>query len=80
MTEIKASMGEWKSVRYSMLCNAASNLHFIESSNMMQELALTYYSKALRGLSDILGRAEPLASCNSVLLSMMLLYLHGVRA
>lgn len=63
-----------------MLCNAASNLHLIESSNMMQELALTYYSKALRGLSDMLSRAVPVENTNSILMSMMLLYLHGVRS
>ncbi|KAF1968917.1 hypothetical protein BU23DRAFT_255576 [Bimuria novae-zelandiae CBS 107.79] len=77
MSEIQRLMGEWKSVRYSVLCNAASNLHFIESNSKMQELALTYYSKALRGLSDVLARAELTASCNTLLTSMMLLYLHG---
>ena len=68
-----------KSLRYAVLANAASNLHFIESSGKFQELALTYYSKALRGLSDLLTRADQLENHDSILMSMMLLYLHGVR-
>ncbi|KAJ4299572.1 hypothetical protein N0V90_004818 [Kalmusia sp. IMI 367209] len=75
--EIKKLMTQSKSLRYSVLANAASNLHFIESSGKFQELALTYYSKALRGLSDLLTRADQLENHNSILMSMMLLYLHG---
>lgn len=44
----------------------------------MQELALTYYSKALRGLSEVLVNVNQLENHNSILMSMMLLYLHGV--
>jgi hypothetical protein len=71
-------MGDWASVRHAVLCNAASNIHLIDSNGQMQELALIHYSKALRGLSGMLGRTKPLASSNSVLMSMMLLCLHGV--
>ncbi|KAK7190481.1 hypothetical protein DPSP01_005292 [Paraphaeosphaeria sporulosa] len=77
ISEMQRLMRDWKSVRYSVLCNAASNVHLIESNGQMQELALTYYSQALRGLSDYLSRAELLANCNSILISMMLLCLHG---
>lgn len=71
-------MIEYKSLHYSVLANGASHLHFIDSSNQMQELALTYYSNALRNLSDLLARSSRLENHNGLLMSVMLLYLHGV--
>lgn len=45
----------------------------------MQELSLTYYSNSLKGLSELLGGVSQLEDNNGVLMSVMLLYLHGVR-
>jgi hypothetical protein len=78
ITEIQQLMVEHKCLHYSVLANAASHLHFIDASSQMQELALTYYSKALRGLSNLLGRTSGLENHNGLLMSVMLLYLHGV--
>lgn len=45
---------------------------------MMQELSLTYYSNSLKGLSELLGGLSQFENDNGVLMSVMLLYLHGV--
>lgn len=78
ITEIQYLMVEHKGLYYSVLANAASHLHFIDDSSRMQELALTYYSNALRGLSSLLTQASQLENHNGLLMSVMLLYLHGV--
>ncbi|EXJ85680.1 hypothetical protein A1O1_06046 [Capronia coronata CBS 617.96] len=70
-------MVQYKSLQYSVLANAASHIHFIDDSSQMQELALTYYSHALRGLSELLPKTSQLENHNGVLMSVMLLYLHG---
>lgn len=71
-------MVDWQSVRSFVLCNAVSNLQFVESNGQMQERAVIYYSRALRGLSDSIGGVEPLESPNGVLISMMPLWFYGV--
>jgi hypothetical protein len=77
INEIQELMVEHESLQYSVLANAASHIHFIDASSQMQELALTYYSKALRGLSELLVKASQLENHNGLLMSVMLLYLHG---
>jgi hypothetical protein len=76
-------MLQHKSLQYSVLACAASHIHFIDASSPMQELALTYYSQAIRGLSEILAMSsasQPIENNNGLLMSVMLLYLHGVRS
>lgn len=79
ITDIQRLMVECKSLQYSVLACAASHLHYIDDSSQMQELALTYYSQALRGLSELLPKVSQLENHNGLLMSVMLLYLHGVR-
>ncbi|KIX10425.1 uncharacterized protein Z518_01507 [Rhinocladiella mackenziei CBS 650.93] len=77
ITEIQHLMIRHKSLQYSVLACAASHLHFIDASSQMQELALTYYSHAIRGLSEILASASQIENHNGLLMSVILLYLHG---
>ena len=77
--EIQELMTRHKSLYYSLLANAASHIHFIDTSSTMQELALTYYSNSLKDLSRLLETAgHELQNHNGILMSVMLLYLHGV--
>ncbi len=66
------------SLEYAMLANAASHMHFVDGSSQMQELALTYYSKATKGLAETLASAARRQDHDAILMSVMLLYLHGV--
>lgn len=77
--EIKELMITDESLRYSVLANAASHIHNMDANPGMQSIALQYYSKSIRGLTDILNQASNpyLASSNGFLMSVMLLYLHG---
>ncbi|CAI4215975.1 unnamed protein product [Parascedosporium putredinis] len=78
ITEIQELMTRHKSLYYSLLANAASHIHFIDTSSTMQELALTYYSHSLKDLSRLLATsAHELQNHNGILMSVMLLYLHG---
>ncbi|KAI1614225.1 hypothetical protein EDD37DRAFT_594913 [Exophiala viscosa] len=77
ISDIQRLMRECKSLQYSVLACAASHLHYIDDSSQMQELALTYYSHALRGLSELLAQPGQLESHNGLLMSVILLYLHG---
>jgi hypothetical protein len=80
--EIQERMISDESLRYSVLANAASHIYNMDTNPGMQSLALEYYSKSIRGLSDKLTQADDphLARCNGFLMSIMLLYLHGVSA
>jgi hypothetical protein len=78
INEIQELMVQHKCLRSSVLACAASHLHFVDASPQMQELSLTYYSQAIRGLSEVLARASQLENHNGLLMSIMLLYLHGV--
>jgi hypothetical protein len=77
--EIKELMTSDESLRYSVLANAASHIHNRDANPSMQSISLQYYSRSLRGLTIILDQASNpyLASCNALLMSVMLLYLHG---
>lgn len=77
ITEIQYLMVDHKSLRYSVLANGASNLHLMEKNDSMQELALTYYSNALQGLTKLLINEGQLANHNGLLMSVMLLFIHG---
>ncbi|KIV96701.1 hypothetical protein PV10_00530 [Exophiala mesophila] len=77
ITQIELLMAHYKSLQYSVLACAASHLHFIDASDQMQELSLTYYSQSIRGLSEILAAKAHLENDNGFLTSVILLYLHG---
>ncbi|KIW69228.1 hypothetical protein PV04_05117, partial [Phialophora macrospora] len=71
-------MVQHKCLQSSVLACAASHLHFVDASPQMQELSLTYYSQAIRSLSEVLASASShLENHNGLLMSIMLLYLHG---
>ncbi|KAF2826813.1 hypothetical protein CC86DRAFT_291830 [Ophiobolus disseminans] len=77
--DIQELMTEDESLRYSVLANAASHIHNMDTNPGMQSLALNYYSKSIRGLSKVLTQASDpyLTSCNGFLSSVILLYLLG---
>jgi hypothetical protein len=77
ITEIQHLMAEDKSLRYSVLANGASHLYLTDENTNMQQLALTYYSKAIRELSKLLSTERQLENHNGLLVSVILLYLHG---
>jgi hypothetical protein len=78
--DIQELMVTDESLRYSVLANAASHIHNMDTNPGMQSLSLQYYSKSITGLNNILVQANNpfLKSCNGFLTSVMLLYLHGV--
>ncbi|KAF2024532.1 hypothetical protein EK21DRAFT_78511 [Setomelanomma holmii] len=77
--DIQDLMGGDESLRYAVLANAASHIHNMDTNPGMQNLALKFYSKSIRGLSHTLVQASNpyLTNCNGLLMSIMLLYLHG---
>jgi hypothetical protein len=67
-------------LRYSVLANAASHLSLAGQSSRMQDLALHYYTRSLRGLSTAISQSntrEGDCGTNEILTSMIFLYLHG---
>ncbi len=80
ITEIQHLMVQHKSLLYAVLACAASHLYLRDSSWQMQELALTYYSKAIREVSGVLAaeNSRQITNHDGLLMSVMLLYLHGV--
>jgi len=79
LTEIQDLMISHKCLYFSVLACAASHIHLIDTSTPCQALALTYYTNATRELSSLLNSASRLENHNGLLMSVMLLYLHGVR-
>ncbi|KAF2109666.1 hypothetical protein BDV96DRAFT_651644 [Lophiotrema nucula] len=77
INELQDLMVQENGLRYSVLANAASHMHFVEECPKMQQMALLYYSKSLKGLSDMIVKSSQFESHNGVLMSVMLLYLHG---
>jgi hypothetical protein len=79
--DIQILMVTDEGLRYSVLANAASHIHNADTNPVMQRIALQYYSKSIRGLTDVLSHANDpyLTTSNGFLMSIMLLYLHGVR-
>ena len=77
---IQESMPHCAGLRYSVLANAASHLFLAGESSRMQDLALHYYTRSLRGLSTAISRCdnnEWKSGKNDILTSMIFLYLHG---
>ncbi|KAI5460586.1 hypothetical protein BGZ63DRAFT_473041 [Mariannaea sp. PMI_226] len=77
LREMQDLMTHFQSLYYSVLACAASHLHFIDNSSRMNELALTYYSDAVGALSKFLSKESQLEQHNGLLMSVMMLYLHG---
>lgn len=78
LAEIQDLMISHRSLYFSVLACAASHVHLIDTSTPAQGLSLTYYTKATRELSDVLKNGSKLENHNGLLMSIMLLYLHGV--
>lgn len=77
LAEIQELMVTHKSLYYSVIACAASHAHFADASPRMQDLALNYYTNALGELCGLLAKGSRLESHNAVLMTVMLLYLHG---
>lgn len=76
--QAKLACPEYTCMHHSLLANAAANLHFVDAKPRMQVVALTYYSHALGGLSKLLAQGGTSEADDGLLMSVMLLYLHGV--
>jgi hypothetical protein len=77
---IQESMPHCAGLRYSVLANAASHLFLAGESSRMQDLALHYYTRSLRGLGAAISRSDAnewKCGGNDILTSMIFLYLHG---
>lgn len=79
LTEIQDLMISHRSLYFSVLACAASHVHLIDNSTPAQGLSIAYYTKATRELSVFLKTATKPENHNGLLMSIMLLYLHGVR-
>lgn len=80
LRSIQESMPHCAGLRYSVLANAASHLFLAGQSSRMQDLALHYYTRSLRGLSTAISRSDTnewKCGKNDILTSMIFLYLHG---
>ncbi|KAL7949506.1 hypothetical protein V8C42DRAFT_311082 [Trichoderma barbatum] len=75
--EIQNLMVSHRSVYYSVLACAASHIYLIDTNSSMQELAITYYSNAITDMSTFLSTASNLEYHNALLISVILLYVHG---
>lgn len=80
LRSIQDSMPHCAGLRYSVLANAASHLFLGGQGARMQDLALHYYTRSLRGLGTAISRfhtREGSHCTNDILTSMIFLYLHG---
>lgn len=80
LRSIQESMPHCAGLRYSVLANAASHLFLAGESSRMQDLALRYYTRSLRGLGTAISRSDTnewKCGRNDILTSMIFLYLHG---
>jgi hypothetical protein len=67
-----------KSLYYSVLALAASHIYLIDGSWCMHDLTLRYYSNALTELAQLVANVSEFENHNGLLMSVMLLYIHGV--
>lgn len=77
--EIKNLMVSHDCLYYSVLAYAASHIFLMDTSTRIQGLVSTYCSKATRAMSCLLEIEARPELHNGLLMSVMLLYLHGVR-
>lgn len=78
--EIERLMPDCRGLQHTVLANAASHIYSIGRSGSMKELALVYYSHALRDLHQLLETASELENDNGLLMSVILLYTLGVSS
>ncbi|RSM08356.1 hypothetical protein CDV31_008168 [Fusarium ambrosium] len=76
LIDIQHLMVTHKSLYYSMLACSASH-YMNDESWYRQDLALMYYSKAVKELSTLLATVSRHENHNALLMSVILLYLHG---
>ncbi|VUC27460.1 unnamed protein product [Clonostachys rosea] len=77
LTEILRLMASHKPLYYSVLACATSHLHLIDECAQMRELALTYYSRAITKLSQLLVAPSQPETNDGLLTSIILLNIHG---
>jgi hypothetical protein len=80
LSSIQDSMPHCVGLRYSVLANAASHLSLAGQSSRMQDLALHYCTRSLRGLGRAISQfdtSQGNCGTNDILTSMIFLYLHG---
>ncbi|KAL7911444.1 hypothetical protein GGI35DRAFT_442807 [Trichoderma velutinum] len=77
LREIQNLMVSHRSVYYSVLACAASHIYLIDANSPMQELAITYYSNAIKDTSTLLATTSHLERHNALLVSVIFLYIHG---
>ena len=78
INDLQAVMSKSKALRYSMLANSAAHLSTVNGSSSMNDLALSYYSHSMSALVEAIDKKPESQDPNAVLMSVMLLYLHGV--
>lgn len=79
LVDIQQLMVMHKSLYYAVLACSASHYRIDETWHR-QDLALIYYSKALKELSALLATVSCYENHNGLLMSVILLYLHGVSS
>ena len=67
-----------KSLYYSVLACAASHIFLTDSVWEMHPIALSYYAEGVKELQLLLGKVSQYENHDALLMSVMLLYLHGV--
>jgi hypothetical protein len=77
LTEIQQLMVTNKSLYYSVLACSASHIFLSGSGREMNQVALSYYSRGVRELSVLLSNTSQCENHDALLMSVMLLYLHG---
>lgn len=76
IAEIKDLVVRHPSLYYSMLACSAAQVHSLSGASQLHSLALEYYGRSLKYICQ-LPETESSASHNSLLMSIILLYLHG---
>lgn len=74
--EIKELMAHNPSLYYSMLACSATQVHAYSGTAQLLGLALEYYGQGMRHVSRLL-EVDSVANHNGLLMSIILLYLHG---
>jgi hypothetical protein len=78
--DIQTLMSGSKALHYSVLANSASHRSYADKNPGLHELSLSYYSRSMRGLAQTLAGTPRYEQHNAILISVMLLYLHGVSS
>jgi hypothetical protein len=80
LDDLQAKMKSFKALRYSALANAASHIATADESDGMYELGINFYSRSIRGLSEALAANNRCQDQYAILMTVMLLYIHGVSS